>query len=152
MLANPSLKGRWYIASKERAQEFFDWWLRESDIYPVTVTVEQGRNRSREQNDLLWSWARLVSHVTGEDVDEVVGRWKLEFLLPEIRASDEWVDQLAHSTCDQYADYSYRCKAANSIIRSSKLPVKMFSEFLDRIQREEVRKSGLQLPSPEDHF
>ena len=155
MLENQMLKARYYFNTW---QSFFRWvggFIERTRLsWPkggITIIIEEGRNRSLEQNDLLHSWARLKSHHTGVDHDIIIGEWKESFLLRDIREENEVVDYVASKTIDNNPEPEYRAKSADIIIRSRTLGTRRFSEWLDKIQRTEAQR-GIDLPSPDEEW
>lgn len=153
MLENQMLKSRLYFPTW---QHFFRWVGGFIELHRLswpknglTIVIEEGRNRSREQNDLLHAWARLKSHHTGVDHDVIIGEWKEAYLLRDVRNEDEFVDYMASKTIDTAPEPEYRAKSADFIVRSSNLGVRRFSEWLDKIQRVEAQQ-GIDLPSPDE--
>lgn len=56
---------------------------------PLTVQIEDGRNRSNEQNRLSHKWYSEIADQTGEPVEDVRARCKLEIGVPILRQSNE---------------------------------------------------------------
>ncbi|UYQ71013.1 hypothetical protein OF122_13185 [Pelagibacterium flavum] len=56
---------------------------------PFTVQIEDGRNRSNEQNRLSHKWYAEIADQTGEHVEDVRARCKLEIGVPILRQSNE---------------------------------------------------------------
>ena len=56
---------------------------------PFTVDITDGRNRSEEQNRLSHKWYKEISEQTGEAVEDVRARCKLELGVPILRAGSE---------------------------------------------------------------
>ena len=56
---------------------------------PVTVTWQQGADRSHDQNALQWLWATEVATQLGDrEAADVQAEWKLEIGVPILRADD----------------------------------------------------------------
>jgi len=114
----------------------------------VTVTIEPGRNRSREQNDLLWAWARQISNESGETPERLVALWKYEYLAPIICPDSELDEDLYRWLQGYYEEYWDRVLAWDHHCRSSKLKVSMFSEWLTRVAAG-MAESGYILKDPD---
>jgi hypothetical protein len=50
--------------------------------FPFRIRIIDGRDRSAEQNALMWKWAREISSYTGYTPEEVQARWKGNFGIP----------------------------------------------------------------------
>lgn len=56
---------------------------------PFTVEITDGRDRSAEQNRLVFKWYGEIAEQTGEDREDVRARCKLEIGVPILRAEVE---------------------------------------------------------------
>lgn len=56
---------------------------------PFTVDVTDGRDRTSEQNKLSHKWYAEIAEQTGEDVQDVRARCKLEIGVPILREASE---------------------------------------------------------------
>lgn len=56
---------------------------------PFTVEIEDGRDRSAEQNRLSHKWYKEIADQSGEDVEDVRARCKLEIGVPILREASE---------------------------------------------------------------
>jgi len=56
---------------------------------PFTVDIQDGRDRSVEQNRLSQKWYAEIADQTGEDREEVRARCKLEIGVPIMRAASD---------------------------------------------------------------
>lgn len=56
---------------------------------PLTVEITDGRNRTKEQNSLAFKWYGEISAQTGEDIEDVRARCKLEIGVPIMRAASD---------------------------------------------------------------
>lgn len=119
---------------------------------PITVTIEDGRNRSTEQNRLSHKWYQEIAAQTGEDVEDVRARCKLEIGVPIMRkASDKF-----RATYDSnIRALPYERKLA--VIRDMDVPVTRLMNVADmtRYMDEVFRRHsefGVALTLPEDKF
>lgn len=56
---------------------------------PFTVEVTDGRDRSAEQNRLSFKWYKEIAEQSGEDIEDVRARCKLEHGVPLLREASE---------------------------------------------------------------
>ena len=119
---------------------------------PFTVTVEDGRDRSAEQNRLSQKWYAEIAEQTGEDREDVRARCKLEIGVPIMReASDKF-----RAAYDQnIRPLPYENKLA--IIRDMDVPVtrlmnvEQMSRFMDLVFQRHA-EIGVALTIPPDRF
>lgn len=119
---------------------------------PFTVTVEDGRDRSAEQNRLSQKWYAEIAEQTGEDREDVRARCKLEIGVPIMReASDKF--RAAYDQNIRHLPYERKL----AIIRDMDVPVtrlmnvEQMSRFMDLVflRHAEV---GVALTVPPDRF
>lgn len=141
-----------HIASHSGLAEFFNDATEKLRLaWPtggITVEISRGRNRTREQNDLLWFWAGLISEETGYTKDEVVADWKMQYLAPQLRQESEQVEDLCFMLDKYYEDFKDRRDAMHYWLSSHKLKVGEFSQWLQTIQ-DDMATKGFNLPDPE---
>jgi hypothetical protein len=117
---------------------------------PLTVSYIRGRDRSAEQNALMWKWASEVAYQR-EDVapEDVQAEWKLHHGVPILRADDP-------EFCAEY-DALFKALPYETKLRlirlmdwpvTRRMKVAQMTRFLDTVQRECVGM-GLQLTIPE---
>lgn len=118
---------------------------------PFTVEVTDGRDRSTEQNKLAFKWYKEISEQTGEDIEDVRARCKLETGVPILRENEKFkatYDRLIRPL--PYADKL-------ELIRTSDWPVtrlmkvEQMSRYLDIVFRRHA-EMGIVLTVPEDRF
>jgi len=119
---------------------------------PFTVDITEGRDRSTEQNRLSFKWYKEISDQTGEDIEDVRARCKLEIGVPILRdAHDKF-----RATYDRLIrPLAYPEKLA--LIRDTELPVtrlmnvEQMSRFMDIVFRRHV-EIGVVLTIPPDRY
>ncbi len=119
---------------------------------PFTVDVTDGRDRSSEQNRLSHKWYTEIHDQTGEAVEDVRARCKLEIGIPIMReASDKF-----KSTYDRLIrPLDYDDKLA--IIRDTDMPVTrlmnvtQMTEYMDLVFQRHA-EFGIVLTVPPDRF
>jgi len=119
---------------------------------PLSVEITEGRDRSKEQNKLAFKWYGEISEQTGEDVEDVRARCKLEIGVPIMRrGSDkfrETYDRLVRPL--PHADKL-------ELIRDTEMPVtslmkiKQMTEYLDLMFRRHS-EFGIVLTIPPDRY
>lgn len=118
---------------------------------PFTVDVTEGRDRSTEQNRLAFKWYKEISEQTGEDIEDVRARCKLENGVPILRENKKF-----RETYDRLiSPFSYADKI--EIIKATDMPVtrlmsvEQMSRFLDLVFRRHAEK-GIKLTIPPDRY
>jgi hypothetical protein len=118
---------------------------------PFTVEVTDGRDRSSEQNKLSHKWYKEISEQTGEEVEDVRARCKLEIGVPILRENDKF-----RATYDRLIrPLPYPDKI--ELIRASDWPVtrlmkvEQMSRYLDIVFRQHA-EMGIVLTVPEDRY
>jgi hypothetical protein len=118
---------------------------------PFTVEVTDGRDRSSEQNKLAFKWYKEISEQTGEDIEDVRARCKLETGVPILRENDKF-----RATYDRLIrPLPYPDKL--ELIRTSDWPVtrlmrvEQMSRYLDIVFRQHA-EMGVVLTIPPDRF
>jgi hypothetical protein len=118
---------------------------------PFTVEVTDGRDRSIEQNKLAFKWYKEISEQTGEEIEDVRARCKLEIGVPILRENEKF-----RATYDRLIRHlSYADKI--ELIRASDWPVtrlmkvEQMSRYLDIVFRQHA-EMGIVLTVPEDRF
>lgn len=110
------------------------------------------RNRSREQNSLMWKWLTVIEAETGQDRESLHEHYKSKFLSRILVRDDP-----------KYAEMSARVKAVRAdglheiadqmrsqimfLTSTSVLNTKQFSEYMDLIERD-AADMGIALPQP----
>lgn len=118
---------------------------------PFTVEVTDGRDRSTEQNRLSHKWYKEISEQTGEAVEDVRARCKLEIGVPILRE-----DETFRATYDRLIrPLGYDDKL--DLIRATDMPVtrlmnvEQMSRYLDEVFSRHAG-FGIELTVPEDRF
>lgn len=119
---------------------------------PFTVDITDGRDRSEEQNRLSHKWYAEIAAQTGEDVEDVRARCKLEIGVPILRReSDKF--RKTYDTNIRHLDY----EAKVAVIRDLDVPVTRFmnvtqmTTYMDEVYRRHAA-FGIALTIPEDKF
>ncbi len=118
---------------------------------PVTVTWQQGADRSHEQNRLAWMWANEAAEQLGDrEAPDVHAEWKLTIGIPILRADSPDFRETYDETV-RHLNYETKIK----IMRDLDFPVtrlmgvKQMCRFLDQVERK-CLEAGLQLTQPPD--
>lgn len=118
---------------------------------PFTVEITDGRDRSSEQNRLSHKWYKEIADQTGEAVEDVRARCKLEIGIPILRENEQF-----RATYDRLIrPLSYDDKT--DLIRSTDMPVTrlMSVEQMTRYMDEVFRRHsefGIELTVPPDRY
>lgn len=119
---------------------------------PLTIDIEDGRDRSAEQNRLSHKWYKEISEQTGESVEDVRARCKLEIGVPILRQGSEQF----RNTYDRLIrplDYSDK----HAVIRDTDMPitrlmkVEQMSRYMDAVFQQHA-EFGIVLTVPPDRF
>lgn len=115
---------------------------------PQTVSTEDGRDRSLEQNRTQFMWAREASDQRGDmTAEEVRCEWKLHYAVPIMRAeNDEWRE--TYDEVIKSLPYEMKLKVMRIIPVTSEMNVRQMVAYLDTIQRE-CAEQGIRLTDPE---
>lgn len=119
---------------------------------PFTVDVTDGRDRSAEQNRLSHKWYAEIAEQTGEAVEDVRARCKLEIGVPIMReASDKF--RATYDRLIRPLDYDDKL----ALIRDTDMPVTRLmkvadmSQYMDEVFRRHA-EFGIVLTIPPDRF
>jgi len=118
---------------------------------PFTVEVTDGRDRSTEQNRLAFKWYKEVSEQTGEDIEDVRARCKLEIGVPILRENDDFratYDRLIRPL--SYADKIELIKATDMPV-TRLMKVEQMTRYLDIMFRQHA-EHGIELTIPPDRY
>jgi hypothetical protein len=102
---------------------------------PVTVEWVQGRDRSGEQNRLMWKWASEAGLQMGETPDEVQRRWKLHHGVPILREDSEEFRQF-YDRALKSLPYELKLEAMRFVPVTSEMKVRQMVRFMDAIWKE----------------
>ena len=115
---------------------------------PQTVSAEDGRDRSLEQNRTQFLWAREAADQRGDmTTEEVRCEWKLHFGVPILRAESEAFRDV-YDAAIKPLPYELKLKAMRFIPVTSEMNVRQMVAYLDTIQRE-CAEQGIRLTDPE---
>ena len=117
---------------------------------PVTVTWQQGADRSGEQNALQWLWATEVATQLGDrEAADVQAEWKLEIGVPILRADD--LDfRAAYDKAVRPLPYADKIEIMKHFFPvTSLMKVRQMCRFLDQVERQ-CLGMGLRLTQPDD--
>ncbi len=119
---------------------------------PFTVEIEDRRDRSAEQNRLAFKWYKEIGEQTGDGVEDVRARCKLEIGVPILRDGSEPF----RKTYDRLIrPLAYPDKLA--LIRDTDMPVtrlmnvEQMSRYMDEVFRRHA-EAGIALTVPPDRF
>lgn len=102
---------------------------------PVTFEWVQGRDRSGEQNRLMWKWASEAGNQIGETPDEVQRRWKLHHGVPILREDSEEFRQF-YDRALKSLPYELKLEAMRFVPVTSEMKVRQMVRFMDAIWKE----------------
>ena len=107
----------------------------------IKLSVTIGKDRSREQNALAWTWYKQIADERGEDSTEDVHTFcKAHFGIPILRAADEAFNDeyerlLLCKEPGKRVPYAARLFVIRQIPVTSRFTVKQMSEYLQEVQR-----------------
>lgn len=119
---------------------------------PFTVDVTDGRDRSAEQNRLSHRWYAEIAEQTGEAVEEVRARCKLELGVPIMREASEKF-RATYDRIIRPLDYADKL----DLIRDTDMPVTRLmgvgdmSRYMDAVFQRHA-EFGIALTVPPDKF
>lgn len=119
---------------------------------PFTVDIEDGRDRSNEQNRLSQKWYAEIAEQTGEDREDVRARCKLKFGLPILMQSSDAFRDLCRRRI-QPLSHQERVEA----IRDFDIPitrlmnVTQMTRYMDEMFRHHA-EFGIVLTVPPDRY
>ena len=117
---------------------------------PLTVSWVLGRDRSNEQNALMWKWAAEVAYQRQDcDSDDVQAEWKLHYGVPILRAAD---DAFRHEYDATIRPLDYETKVRLMKLGfevTRKMKVRQMVAFMNAVQTECAdRRFVLTAPDP----
>lgn len=116
--------------------------------FPFTVEWTKGRDRSADQNALMWLWATEVSTQLGDCLPmDVQRRWKLEIGVPILR-QDSAEFRAFYDAALRPRPYEEKVKAMEYVPVTSQMKVRQMVRFVDTVQRECLQQ-GLRLTDPD---
>ena len=115
---------------------------------PITVEWVQGRDRTPDQNRLMWLWATEAAAQRGDmTADEIQQEWKLVHGVPILR-EDSADFRAVYDEAIKPLTYERKLKAMRFIPVTSEMKVRQMVRFLDTIQRE-CGEQGIVLTDPD---
>lgn len=115
---------------------------------PQTVSTEDGRDRSLEQNKLQFLWAKEAAEQRGDmDHVEVRCEWKLIYGVPILRAENGEF-RADYDATVKGLPYHLKLRLMRRYAVTSEMTVKQMVAYLDTIQRE-CAEQGIRLTDPE---
>lgn len=115
---------------------------------PVTVSWVVGRDRSAEQNRLMWLWAQEAADQRGDMTrTEVQHEWKLRIGVPILRAEDSDF-RATYDAAVKALPYEKKLALMAYMPVTSEFKVPQMVAFLDAIERE-CAQQGIRLTDPE---
>lgn len=131
-------------------QADLDLWVKylQGRKLPQTVSTEDGRDRSLEQNRTQFLWAREAADQRGDmTTEDVRCEWKLIYGVPILRAESEAFREV-YDEAIKPLPYELKLKAMRFIPVTSEMNVRQMVAYLDTIQRE-CAEQGILLTDPE---
>lgn len=119
---------------------------------PMTVDVQDGRDRSSEQNRLSQKWYTEIAEQTGEDREDVRARCKLEIGVPLLREASEQF-RATYDRLIRPLDYADKL----AMIRDTDMPVTRLMKVTDMTRYMDAvflrhAEFGIVLTVPPDRF
>lgn len=115
---------------------------------PLTVEWVQGRDRSRDQNALMWLWASEAANQLGDRTPtEMQHYWKLHHGVPILR-DDSAEFRAVYDKAIKPLSYENKLAAMAFIAVTSEMKVRQMVRFLDTVQRETLT-NGIRLTDPD---
>lgn len=115
---------------------------------PLTVSWVLGRDRSAEQNRLMWLWAQEASDQRGDMTRiEVQHEWKLHHGVPILRADDPAFRQ-TYDAAVKSLPYAKKLALMAYMPITSEFKVPQMVAFLDAVDRE-CAEQGIRLTDPD---
>lgn len=115
---------------------------------PVTVSWVVGRDRSAEQNRLMWLWAQEAADQRGDMTrTEIQHEWKLRIGVPILRAEDPDF-RATYDAAVKALPYEKKLALMAYMPVTSEFKVPQMVAFLDAIERE-CAQHGIRLTDPE---
>lgn len=115
---------------------------------PLTVSWVLGRDRSAEQNRLMWLWAQEAADQRGDTTrTEVQQEWKLRHGVPILRA-EEPDFRLTYDAAVKALPYEKKLALMAYMPITSEFKVPQMVAFLDAVDRE-CAQQGIRLTQPD---
>lgn len=130
--------------------EDLELWIKflRSRKLPQTASTRDGRDRSDQQNKIMWLWAAECAEQFGDRTHtEVQREWKLRFGVPILRR-DSAEFRATYDSILKPLPYPAKLALMAFMPVTSELKVRQMVEFLDTIQRE-AAEHGVRLTDPD---
>jgi len=130
--------------------EDLDLWIKFllSRKLPITVSSIDGRDRTGQQNSLMWLWASEAAlQLQDRTPDELQREWKLRHGVPILREDSPEFREL-YDKALKPLPYQLKVEAMRFIPVTSEMRVRQMVRFLDAVQRECV-ENGIKLTDPD---
>lgn len=115
---------------------------------PITVHWVRGRDRSGEQNNLMWKWATEVAEQCGDRTPGEVQRdWKLRHGVPILRADDPEFRAFYDKALKRLT-FEEKAAAMEYVPVTRVMKVQQMRDLLDAVQRE-CLENGFRITDPE---
>ncbi len=116
---------------------------------PPTVAANDGRDRTREQNRLMWLWATEAAHQRGDVTsDEVQREWKLRHGVPILREDGASFRDTYDRLIKDEMPYEAQLELMRFISVTSLMNVRQMVRFHDAVARE-CAENGIKLTAPD---
>lgn len=115
---------------------------------PITVEWVQGRDRTKDQNQLQWLWATEAANQYGDrSPEDVRHEWKLRHGVPILREDSAKFREL-YDRAIKPLPYEMKVEAMAFIPITSEMKVRQMVRYLDAVQLE-CLQNGLRLTDPD---
>lgn len=116
--------------------------------FPITVEWTQGRDRTLDQNSLMWLWATEAAHQRGDvTAAEVQREWKLRHGVPILREDSAKFRDVYDRVIKSDHSYEEKIELMEFIDVTSAMKVRQMVRFLDAVMRE-CAENGIKLTDP----
>ena len=130
-----------------------DMWIKslQSRNLPITVSSIDGRDRTLNQNQLMWKWASEAAEQLGDRTpDELQREWKLRHGVPILR-EDSAEFRAVYDKALKPLPYQLKVEAMRFIPVTSEMKVRQMVRFMDAIERE-CGEQGIVLTAPDSEL
>ena len=115
---------------------------------PITVTSNDGRDRTLDQNRLMFLWASEASQQLGDrTVDDIRFDWKLRHGVPILREDGE-AFRAFYDKALKPLPYEQKVAAMRFVPVTSEMNVRQMIRYLDAVSRE-CAEQGIVLTDPD---
>jgi hypothetical protein len=125
------------------------------DVIHSVEIKEHKRNRSAEQNSLLWKWMTIIGAELGESKEAVHERYKNQFLVNIYERDDPEYSAMIQALRDVWrhglhAEAAGLRKKIVALTSTTGATVKQMTEYLENIEHD-AASLAIKLPFPEDN-